>query len=273
MDPLSGIILGLVQGLTEFLPISSSGHLVLAREMLDLTEVGGLAFDAVLHFATALAVLIYFRVDIAAIGSAVLRRMMNRSRIDEEERGHQITGYAILIGTLPAVAFGLLLESPIETLFRNPVLVASALLAGSAIMFGAEYVQKRRVPKQAVTLRDGLVIGFFQALALIPGMSRSGMTISGGLFLGLSRDKAARFGFLLAVPIILGAGSKKLLDIGADGLLHELGVSLLLGAITAFCSGLIAIHYLLRYLRTSSLGIFIGYRIVLACVVLGVAFF
>lgn len=261
MDIVTGIILGAVQGITEFLPISSSGHLILAREVLGLQTEYGLSFDAILHLATALAVLVYFRRDFVRLLKTALD-FVSRKPIETKDRNLL---FALIIGTIPAVIVGLFLEEYMETTFRSAELVAGTLILGAGIFYLAERLAKQN---EAITLKKGLGIGLFQALALIPGMSRSGMTISGGLILGLEREEAARFGFLLAFPIILGAGAKKFLELGSIGAFSEIGTSLIFGALTAFILGILAIHYLLKYLKTHTLGIFIVYRVVLAILVL-----
>jgi len=265
-DLLSYAVLGLVQGLTEFLPVSSSGHLVLAHELLGVTELG-LSVDAVLQLATALAIIVYFWKDLLRFLYAVLNRLTGRPYNEDDLR----LAISLIVGTIPALILGLLLEDLMETTFRDPSLVAYALIAGSAVILGAELISKRyKEQKQlsGMSLSKGFMIGIFQSLALIPGMSRSGMTISGGLFLGLSREAAARFGFLLAVPIIAGSGLKKLLELGVGGELTMLGAQLLLGSVISFVSGLAAIHFLLIFLRTQPLYAFIVYRLLLAGAIL-----
>ena len=261
MDIISGIILGVVQGLTEFLPISSSGHLILAREVLGLKTSYGLSFDAVLQLATSLAVLVYFRADFMRLFK-VATAWLQRRAIEQKDK---ILLLALIIGTIPAVILGLLLEDYMGTTFRSSELVAFALIAGAVLFFLAEKFAKKN---ENLTVKKGLWIGLFQTLALIPGMSRSGMTISGGLFFGLSREDAARFSFMLAFPIIFGGGMKKLLELSGSGALSEIGLSLLVGALSAFIVGMFAIHYLLKYLKNHTLGIFIVYRLALAVLVL-----
>ena len=262
-------ILGWVQGITEFLPVSSTGHLILVREVFPngVGSFDGLAFDAVLHLATTAAVILYFAKDIGLLIHAVMR-MLGRLPVDERDR---TLVYALAVGTVPAVIAGLLLESFMETLFRSPLLVAAVLVVGSIIFGYAEYIYAYRNERAPITVKTGWRIGLFQVLALIPGMSRSGITISGGLILGLSRMEAARFAFLLAIPVMLGAGSKKLLDLmtareSIDWL--SLGV----GAITAFVVGLSAIHFMMRFMRRNSLWPFIWYRILLAIFVVALVF-
>ena len=260
-------ILGLVEGITEFLPISSSGHLIVARELLGATGGNSLAIDAVLQCGTILAVVVYFFKDLLNLAYTALRRVMGRPVRAEDER----LLIALIIGTVPAVILGLFLEKTMDTVFRNTHLVAYALILGSLVFLCAEYISKQNRMHQGVEkvgIIKAFVIGLFQTVALVPGMSRSGMTISGGLFLGLSREAAARFGFLLSVPVIAGAGAKKLLELKGTGELAVLGAPLLLGALVAFVSGLLAIHFLLKFLRTHPLYVFAVYRILLALLIL-----
>jgi undecaprenyl-diphosphatase len=234
---MNNIILGIVQGLTEFIPVSSSGHLILAREFLSV-HGNDLAFDAVLQLATVLAVLVYFWKDLWGL-------LYDWKKLK-----------IIILATIPAVVFGLLLEKYMETVFRNVLLVAIMLAVGSFIMLLSEYFSTK---DKQLTLKNGFIIGLFQCLALIPGMSRSGMTISGGLFTGLSREEATRFSFLLSFPIILGSGLKKLLDI------PHIDAGLSVAFIVSFVVGLAAIHFLIKFLKNHSLRVFAWYRILLAC--------
>ncbi|MFH1047677.1 MAG: undecaprenyl-diphosphatase UppP [Patescibacteria group bacterium] len=262
MDIISGIILGAVQGLTEFLPISSSGHLILVRSFLSLPSADGLAFDAVLQLATTFAVAIYFWRDLLELAHA-LYRWIRRQPINPTARAMLS---AIAIGTVPAIILGLTLEELMDSVFRSTMIVVGTLLIGAALMYAAELYANRR-PKSELTWRRGLIIGLFQCLALVPGMSRSGSTISGGLFVGLSRAQAARFSFLLSLPILAGTGLKKLMDLGTSGSLNELGLGLLAGFIAAFVVGLAAIHFLIGFLQRHSLRAFVAYRVLLAAVV------
>lgn len=267
MDALSNVWLGLIQGLTEFLPVSSSGHLVLSHALFG-AGADDLAFDAVLQLATVLAVIIYFRRDIFDMANAVLRQL-SRLPVNEKE----ITlAYALMIGTIPAVIFGLLLESYMETIFRNPLLVAGVLVAGSVLFMIAEWKYFALKRDDRMTLRKGLIIGLFQCLALIPGMSRSGASIAGGMLLGLTRSEAARFSFLLAIPVILGSGLKKLLELMTTGG-NVPWSELILAASVAFFAGLFAIHFMLSFVRRHTLWPFIWYRIALATVVVAVVYF
>lgn len=265
-DVISLGFLGLVQGLTEFLPVSSTGHLILAREFLGFNGSFGLAEDAVLHLATALAVLIYFRLDILKLITGSFVAMRSR-----EWNIEMTLISALMIGTIPAVVFGLWFEQAIETTLRGSLVVAFGLIAGSVVFLVAEYVSKRFESERTVTVKKGLIVGFFQALALIPGMSRSGMTISGGMLLGLSRVEAARFAFLLSFPVILGAGGLKFIELMQNGGTGTVGAPLFVGAFTAFVSGMLAIHILISFLKKNTLMPFVVYRLILATIILVVA--
>ena len=268
MGLFESIALGLVQGLTEFLPVSSTGHLVLLRSLFGVEDQHALAFDAVLHLATALAVIMYFWSDIRLLINTALRRL---SRLPVNERDMTLLT-AIIVGTIPAVVLGLLLESIMETAFRSPILVAGVLIAGSVFFMYAEWVYLNRDQNNEMSIKKGFKIGLFQSLALIPGVSRSGASIAGGMLLGLTREEAARFAFLLAVPVILGAGSKKLLELlTASESIPWLAVSV--GAAAAFASGMFAIHFMLAFVRKHTLWPFIWYRIILASFVIFVYYF
>jgi len=268
MDIFSGVLLGVVQGITEFLPISSTGHLVLAHSLLGVESETSLAFDAILHLATALAVIVYFFDDIFVLVQTLLRKL-GRLPVNEEDF---VLVKALAIGTVPAVVLGLLLESYMESMFRNPFLVAGVLIAGSLFFMFAEYKYQNCFHEKGVDVQKGLKIGLFQTLALIPGFSRSGATIAGGMLLGLSRADAAKFSFLLALPVILGGGAKKMLElISADIVVSWSAI--IVGAAVAFIVGLLAIHFMLSFVKKHSLWPFIWYRIILAGFVLFILFF
>lgn len=267
MDVLNSIGFGLLQGLTEFLPVSSTGHLVLLHSLVG-AGANDLAFDAVLQLSTVLAVLIYFRRDLYDILNAVLRQL-SRLPVNEKE----ITlAYALIAGTIPAAALGFLLESYMETVFRSPLFVAGGLAAGSILFMLAEWAYLTRRRNDKITISKGLRIGIFQCLALVPGMSRSGASIAGGMLLGLSRVEAARFSFLLAIPIIAGSGLKKLLDLMMSDLPIDWN-NLLIASAVAFLAGIFAIHFMLSLVRRHSLWPFIWYRFILAGLVLFVFYF
>lgn len=260
MDFLAGFTLGAIQGLTEFLPISSSGHLIIARELFGFQTEFGLSIDAILQLATSFAILVYFSQDFFRVVSSAFKWLSGKVVSSDDA----ILAKALTVGTIPAVILGLLLEDIMETSFRNAELVGWTLLLGAGLFWVAERLSKG---KRELNVRRGFWIGMFQALALIPGMSRSGSTIAGGLLLGLTREKATRFGFMLGFPIIFGSGMKKLFELESGGELVALGLPLLLGALTAFVVGLAATHFMVRYLKNHTLNIFIAYRIALAFLV------
>ncbi|MEN9622196.1 MAG: hypothetical protein RLZZ67_630 [Candidatus Parcubacteria bacterium] len=261
MNLIHSAVLGLVQGLTEFIPVSSSAHLIFVRSLLGENGATGLAFDAVLQLATILAVVIYFRKDLWRLLVSLMRWVGQKEVVETDKTMIK----ALIIGTIPAVVAGLLLEKYMETVFRGLPLIALTLILGSILFFVAEKYAKG---DSTLTLKKGVIVGLFQCLALIPGMSRSGMTISGGLFMGLTREAAARFSFLLSFPIIFGSGLKKLLDLYKGGLIGSIGPDLLLASAIAFVVGLISIHFLITFLKNNSLRSFAWYRIALAVVIL-----
>ena len=266
MSFLEAIVLGAVQGATEFIPVSSSGHLVILHALFGEGSYD-LSLDALLQLATALAVLVYFRREIFRLVFSLFRLLVGR----EVEVGERRLLGALFLGTIPAVVLGLLLEDKMETVFRSVNLVALMLFAGSLLMFVAEKIQGPTLTtNQGRTLnsRKGFFIGLFQALALIPGVSRSGATISGGLFMGLSREEATRFSFLLSFPIIAGSGLKKLFELNSAGVLEGFGMPLIASLLVSFLIGLWVIDFLLKYLKNHTLNLFVAYRIALAVTIL-----
>jgi len=261
MNIFEGILLGAIQGLTEFIPVSSSGHLILAREFLNINHYPGLAFDAVLHLATTLAILIYFWTDLKEVFFAFFRWIGRKSDSKESD----ILMKALMLGTIPTAIVAFIFEDFITEGIRNPIVVSMALIVGSVVFWLAERVGKQN---SGLSVKKGFWTGLFQISALIPGVSRSGITISGGMFVGLTREKATRFSFLLAFPIILGSGLKKFYDLSSAGFLSELGPSLIVGSIVAFIFGLLSIHWMIQYLKNHSLNAFAIYRILLAIIVL-----
>jgi len=268
MTIFEAIVLGIVQGMTEFLPVSSTGHLILTRTVFNIADSNALAFDAVLHLATATAVIVYFFPDLWALTQAGLRKL---GKLPVNKRDETLL-YSLLIATIPAVILGLSLESLMESTFRSPLLVAAVLVAGSVLFMYAEWVYQNKPRTNEINIKKGFKIGLFQTLALIPGMSRSGATISGGMLLGLSRVEAARFAFLLAVPVITGAGLKKFIEmIASDEVVAWLPV--MSGAVVSFVVGLVAIHFMLKFVQTHTLWPFIWYRIILASFVIFITVF
>lgn len=268
MELVDAVILGLVQGITEFLPVSSTGHLVLVREWLSIDEVNGLAFDSVLHFATTAAVMLYFWSDIWSLMQVGLRKL---SRLPVNERDITLL-YALIIGTIPAAVLGFFLETLISDYLRTSLIVAGVLFTASVFFMYTEWRYYLRPAHGVLTIRKGLLIGCYQALALIPGMSRSGATLAGGMLLGLSRYEAARFSFLLAIPITLGAGSKMLIELLKEG--GEVNWMLVaVGSVIAFFTALIVIHFFLGFIRKYTLWPFVWYGIILAGMVAYVGLF
>lgn len=259
MNILQALILGLVQGLTEFIPVSSSGHLVIFHELLNVPE-GGLTFDVALHVGTLIALLVFFFRDIAVLVKAVFIKS-----------SHTRLAWLLALATIPAVIVGILLESAAESTFRSPRLVSINLILAAVIMLFAErYIlnRKKRTSLVAVSRSQALIMGLAQAAAIVPGISRSGSTITAGIFAGLDRVAATRFSFLLAIPITFGA----ILKVGmADNTINQInndaGV-FVAGIMAAFLSGIFAIKFLLKYLSNHGLQLFAYYRIVLGLLML-----
>lgn len=267
MDFTSAIILGFVQGITEFLPISSTGHLVLVRQFLEIDPTQSLAVDAVLHLSTTLAITIYFWSDIWVLFQALIRKM---GRLPTNEKDVQLL-YALAVGTIPAVFLGLLLEGFIVEYMQTAVVVAVVLFLASIFFMYTEWRYYLNPPSGTLTVKKGLLIGLFQAMALIPGFSRSGSTLAGGMLLGLSRLESTRFSFLLAIPITFGVGSKKLLElISLKETVNWLPIGV--GAIISFFMALLVIHFFLAFIRKYTLWPFIWYSIILSSLVAYVAF-
>ncbi len=265
LSVIDSITLGAIQGITEFLPISSSGHLIIARDILGMSQEGGLAFDAILQLATVCAVILYFRKDIFKLIKNVLIGFKDSEK-------NKMTLY-LIVGTIPAVVLGLLLESRMETVFRSVNVVIVTLLIGSLVMLVADKIFAKKQIKTELTISKSIIIGLFQSLALLPGMSRSGMSISGGYIMGLSKEIAVRFSFLLAVPIIFGSGLVKLIEIIREPSLVSGGSDVLVvGFASAFVSGWIAIDFLLKFLKTNTFTVFIVYRLILVATLLFLTF-
>jgi len=259
MSIIDALLLGIVQGLTEFIPVSSSGHLVLMQQWLGVTELG-LTFDVALHLGTLCALLLHFRRDIADI-------------LRETVKGGKKRKLGMLLGvaTIPAVVAGVLLQETAETTFRSTKLVAINMIVIAIIMLMAERFAQRyqkKVGLGSVRPWQAVAVGFAQALALVPGVSRSGATITAGIFSGFDRVAATRFSFLLGIPIMVGALSKVMLfDEGISAAGREPAL-FFVGVLSAFASGLLAIRFLLRYLSKHSLNIFAYYRIALGLIAL-----
>jgi undecaprenyl-diphosphatase len=266
VSALEAIVLGIVQGLTEFLPISSSGHLRVVPAFFGWEDPGA-AFTAVIQLGTMAAVLVYFRDDLWRIAIAWVREL--RVRPFREHSQEAKLGWWIIIGTIPISIFGFVFSHQIESAARDLYLIGSALILFSFVMLLAEHLAKHDRPLASMGSRDGLVIGFAQALALIPGISRSGATISIGLLLGFDRTAAARFSFLLSVPAVVLSGLFELREIGGGNEASVLAT--VIATIAAFVSGYAAIAWLLNYLKTHTLDVFVAYRIPLGVLVIVLA--
>jgi undecaprenyl-diphosphatase len=264
MSPFHAIVLGLVQGLTEFLPISSSGHLRIVPAVLGWGDPGA-AFTAVIQLGTMAAVLLYFRADLWRIAVAWLRSLRDPSvRGDLDAR----MGWYIILGTIPISVLGLAFKDPIENKFRNLELIGTSLIVFGFVMLAAEAVSRRDRPLREINSRDGLLIGFAQALALVPGVSRSGATISAGLFRNFDRAAAARYSFLLSVPAVVLSGLFELRHAGEGNL--PVGATVV-ATLIAFVVGYASIALLLRYLARHTIAVFVGYRVVLGVMVITLA--
>ncbi|MFH0804618.1 MAG: undecaprenyl-diphosphatase UppP, partial [Patescibacteria group bacterium] len=265
IDFLYSVVLGAVQGLTEFWPISSSGHLLIAHDVLQFGFVDNLTFDVALHLGTLLALILFFWRDVAKLIVAFFRSIANWNvRNDFDQR----LSWYIVVASIPAGIGGFLLDSWAAEQIRNLWVIASLLIGVGALLLLAERLFAKVKDIEQVTLGTAVLIGFAQVLALVPGVSRSGITMVAGMSRGLKRAAAARFTFLLSIPIIFGAGMKKLYDATQEGLTgHEWQV-MLVGAVTAAAVGYLAIRFLLRYLENHSLNIFAYYRFVLGAAVI-----
>jgi undecaprenyl-diphosphatase len=264
------VVLGLVQGLTEFLPISSSAHLRVVGTAFGWDDPGA-AFTAITQIGTELAVLLYFRRDIARIVTAWVRSLGRRGKpLDPDAR----MGWLIIVGSIPIVVLGLLFQDQIETSLRDLRIVATALVLFSLVLFWADRVGIKKRELEDLTVGHGIAFGFAQAMALVPGVSRSGGTITAGLLLGYTRAAAARYSFLLAVPAVLGSGFFQAYEALTGGLAEDpvdWGPTIL-ATVLAFGVGLTVIAWLLRYLNRGSFTPFVVYRIIVGLLVLGLVF-
>ena len=265
MSWLQVVVLSILQGLTEFLPVSSSGHLAIASRVF-FDDDAGASFTAVSQLGTEAAVLVYFARDIVRIVKAWWAGVFDAVRRNAD----YWLGWWVIIGSIPIGVIGLLFKDQIRTGARNLWLVATALIVFSLVIAAAEYAgrQSRRV--EQLTWKDSIIVGVAQCLALVPGVSRSGATISAGLFLGMERELAARFGFLLAIPAVFASGLFSLPDAFApvgEGMAAS-GAQLLTSTVIAFVVGFAAVAWFLRFLVRHSMYWFVGYRIALGVVVL-----
>jgi undecaprenyl-diphosphatase len=260
MSSLSAILLGIVQGLTEFLPVSSSAHLILVRDLfgLHMSDQLDLAFDVACHVGTLLAVLVFFSADVLAMLRALPRVL--RAHPDADARRLRL----IVLGTIPIVIVGALGGGKLEDLLRTPVVAATALSLGALLMFAAERVNTHSRPEADLGPREALLIGVAQSVALIPGVSRSGVTIATGMLLGYRRPDIARFSFLLSVPAILAAAAKKGLELRHLALLPSEQHAFVIGMITSAVVGYLAIRFFIGFVANHKLDVFAWYRLALA---------
>ncbi|HAH87348.1 MAG TPA: undecaprenyl-diphosphatase UppP [Armatimonadetes bacterium] len=260
MSVIHALLTGAIQGITEFIPISSSAHLVILPWLLrwkTLSPPHSIVFDVALHLGTLFALLVYFWRDWYEIISDFIRHNILHSK--SEGKGYLFV--PLLIACIPAAVAGLLMESSIDSLFRTrPLLIACSVIVMGLVLLIADRAGNKSRPMEKVTARDCLIIGFAQALALVPGVSRSGITITAGLFCGLKRDTAARFSFLVGGPIILGAAifeMRHLSSMPSDAI-----IPMIVGVLASAVTGYICISFLISYLKTRSADLFVGYRIV-----------
>jgi undecaprenyl-diphosphatase len=259
---VAAVLLGAIQGLTEFLPVSSSAHLILARAFFgwEMPAEAGLAFDVALHIGTLAAIVLFFRVEI-------IRMVMTiPSLLSKTDDPDVRMARAIAIGTIPVVIVGVLFNDVIEQVLRTPAVAAAALATGAVLMLAAERLGERHRDERSISWRDALLIGCAQSAALIPGMSRSGSTITMGMFLGVRRDAAARFTFLLAIPAMLAAAAKEGIEVMKIDLPAGSATVFAVGTIVSAVVGYLTIKYFLRFLATHRLDVFAIYRLALAAI-------
>jgi undecaprenyl-diphosphatase len=269
MPLLQVIVLAVVQGLTEFLPISSTAHLYLTSWLFGW-QLEGLDFDIALHLGTLLAVLLYFAGDWIQIIAQGFGVRMNR---DEELKHNHMLLWLLAIGSVPIGIAGVVFKNQAETTWRNPFVIGGMLIAVGVLMYLAENAGRQQRDLSSINLPDALTIGIAQALAVVPGTSRSGVTISAGLFRNMTRESAARFSFLLSTPAIAAAAGSALHHMYKNGGLRGvLNTDFLVGVAVSAITGCFVISWFLHYLRRSGLRPFVYYRIVFGIIVLALAF-
>ncbi|MFP4209121.1 MAG: undecaprenyl-diphosphate phosphatase [Wenzhouxiangella sp.] len=261
MDTLQAALLALVQGLTEFLPVSSQAHLVL-YSLITGQAYQGLDFDIILHFGSLVAVVGYFRHELLAMARDWLGAMAGRGASADSR-----LAWLIILATIPAGLLGLLLKDLAEVALRSPLIMAAALIGFGLALGWADWRHRGARDEYSLGVRDALIIGLAQALALIPGTSRSGITITAGLFVGMSREGAARFSFLLSVPIIAAAGLLSVIDVARDGIQAGAG-PLTVGFVVAVLSTYACIHYFLAFIQRIGMQPFVAYRVILGLLLL-----
>ena len=272
MNFIEAIVLGIIQGLTEFLPISSTGHLTLAGKLMNLISDKNpehwTSFIAVIQLGTMLAIFIYFWKDLWSIFVEFIQNNILKRVKYSEQTTNSKTGWLIILGSIPIVIIGLLFKDIIEgTLTKNLYVISGSLIVLAVILAVAEKTAKFKKDIKDITIFDSVMIGIAQAFALIPGSSRSGTTITGGLFVGLKRDVAARFSFLLSVPAVLGSGILQLYE-SLKYIDYDLTINLIIATFFAAVSGYIAIDFLLKFLKKNTTFVFVYYRIILGVAIL-----
>lgn len=269
MTILQAIVLGITQGVTEFAPISSSGHLILVPWLFGWSILNdpnfNKTFDVALHVGTLLGALVYFRRDVARYLAAWIRSIRARSIATTDER----LAWALVIGTIPGALAGALLEDVIQEKLGQPITIAVMLAVFGVVLVVVDRIAGVRRGVEDLGVRDGLVLGIAQAIALQPGVSRSGVTITAGRAMGLDRTGAARFSFLLSMPIIAGAGVFKGLDLVQTGMPAGMAGPFLWGILSSAVSGFLVIAFLLSYLRKHDFAVFLWYRLAVAALVIG----
>ncbi len=267
MSTLEAIVLGVVQGLTEFLPISSTGHILFVPALAGWPDPGA-AFSAVIQLGTMAAVLVYFRTDLWRMAVAFVKSFVGDHPLWRSDDSDARIGWYIVLGTIPISIVGIVFADQIENSVRSLSLVAVVMILFSFVLMAADLKGAQDRDVKQLTLRDGIIIGLFQVLALIPGVSRSGATISGGLFLGLDRESATRYSFLLSVPAVVLSALFELRKIG-DGVGASVGVApTIIATVLAFISGYLAIAFLLRFVRTHNFAVFVVYRVAVGATML-----
>ncbi|PWW07846.1 MULTISPECIES: undecaprenyl-diphosphate phosphatase [Pseudidiomarina] len=261
MSALYAIFLGILQGITEFLPISSSAHLILAPLVTGQVDQG-LAFDLAVHMGTLLAVLLYFRRDVFNLTTDSLAALARRQHV-----GQSPLALAVVLGTIPACIAGLLLLDLIDTHLRSVAVIFVTTLVFGILLGFADVTAKAERDLSTLTLKDALLVGLTQAVSLIPGTSRSGATITAGLLLGLTRQAASRFSFLLAIPITFLAASVKLLEVFSTDAASIDWLVFAIGTFTAFITALAAIHFFLAWLNRFGMWPYVIYRLLLAAAI------
>lgn len=264
MDFLQAAALGVVQGLTEFLPISSTAHLALFPWFLGWKDPG-LTFDVALHVGTLLAIILYFRQDLTQMALSWFQSFTRPNKEDPYQR----LSWLVVVGSIPAVIAGITFEKQVETVLRSPYVIATMLIVVAVLFAIAERVTKQTRTLKEMTWRSALLVGVAQACALIPGTSRSGSTMMMAMFAGFKREEAARFSFLLGAPIMVGGIVFKMKDLLGDPIWAAQWPLIAVGVAASAISGYLCIRFLLAFLKTQSMTVFIVYRIALGLIIFG----